>query len=46
MTSPKFAISPASAAIALKYGKTVSRGIVEMERLITGKDVPVAGEKK
>jgi hypothetical protein len=46
MTSPKFAITPASAAIALKYGKTVSRGIAEMERRITGKDVPVAGAKK
>ena len=46
MTSPKFAITPASAAIALKYGKTVSRGIAEMEKHITRKDVPVAGVKK
>jgi hypothetical protein len=32
--SPKFAIPKHIAEIALKYGETVSKGIVEMERKI------------
>ena len=35
--SKKYAISDPNAEIALKYGKTVSQGIGEMERLLGGK---------
>ena len=34
--SKKYAISDSNAEIALKYGKTVSQGIREMEKLIGG----------
>ena len=34
MPSPHPAVTPASIAIALKYGKNVSRGILEMEKKI------------
>jgi len=35
--SPKFAIPQEVANIALKYGKNVSRGIKEMERLLNAR---------
>ncbi|MEN6397176.1 MAG: hypothetical protein ABFC78_11925 [Methanoregula sp.] len=42
MTTKKYAISGKNAAIALRYGSNVSRGIAEMERLIrSSKKVPV-----
>ena len=34
MTTKKYAVSPENATIALKYGRNVSRGIAEMERLL------------
>lgn len=34
MPSPHPAVTPASIAIALKYGENVSKGIQEMERVI------------
>jgi len=34
--SKKYAISDLNAEIALKYGKTVSQGIREMEKLLGG----------
>jgi hypothetical protein len=44
MVSPKHAISKPSVAIALKYGKNVSKGITEMENTITGNEKPMAYE--
>jgi hypothetical protein len=34
MPSPHPAVTPEAIEIAKKYGKTVSRGIIEMERII------------
>lgn len=42
MTTKKYAVSPENATIALKYGRNVSRGIAEMERLL--QTVPHVGD--
>jgi hypothetical protein len=36
MPSPHPAVTPAAIAITLKYGKSVSKGIKEMEQIIQG----------
>jgi hypothetical protein len=39
MPSKKYAISNPSAAIALRYGVNVSRGILKMESIINGQSM-------
>lgn len=39
MPSPHPAVTPAAIAIAIKYGKNVSRGIQEMEKIILGQQM-------
>jgi hypothetical protein len=42
MPSKKYAISNPSAAIALRYGVNVSRGILKMESIINGQSMALA----
>ena len=42
MPSAKYSISKPSAIIALKYGKNVSRGILEMQKKIVEQEVEIS----
>ena len=41
MTAKKYAISNPSAAIALRYGANVSRGIGKMDEIIKGQQITI-----
>jgi hypothetical protein len=46
MPSKKYAISNPSAALALRYGANVSRGIGMMEKGIVARDELIAGQEQ